>query len=192
MTATISPLVSRLAAVGLALAALLALLLMLEPIVQRVAMLDSRIELEREQIARLTAIGEAAKGAGSASERSRQTTAAAYLPGETEAVQLGNLQTAFRTVSAKAGVRHQSTRTLPTVRRDGFQLVGVHASTQIGIEALQRLLRGIETHRPVLIVDGLDVAPVRGALPGSPEERQLQVEIKVVAIARAVAAGGDP
>lgn len=182
MTRSVSALVRRTAAVGLALAAaLLVIQLIAVPAIQRVQHVESEIDAKRTIAIRLAEQAPRARDAAQGSVPSHVSILAAWtLAGETESHQLAALQSRIGTLSDTVGVRPLLTRTLQSSQHDGVPVVGVQLTYQIPIDALQRLLHRVETHKPAMIVDALVLQPVRGAVPGSAEERQLQVDVRIL------------
>lgn len=197
MTRTMSPAVSRFAALGLLLTVLLGLGgYVLMPAVQRTMRLGEEIEAKRELLGRLlahqgTTSGEPAPSLGGGNNGA--LSAELTIQGETEPIRLAAMQAAVRGLAGSAGVRLESTRTLPAVQRGQVQLSGLQVSMRARVDALQRLLHGIEVHRPIMIVDGLDIVPVAAGTSGTVgDDRQLRVELRVLAHTGTVAKGGEP
>lgn len=194
MTRSVSPAVSRFAALGLLLAFVSgAFGYVLVPAARHIANLDGEIELKRELLGRLLDHQKAMPAAGDAAQRGQALLAAEFtLPGETEPIRVANLQAVLRGMAEEAGVQLQSTRTLPPVVREQVPLVGMHLSMRAPIEAVQKLLRRIEVNRPVLVVDGLEIVPVpEGSTGIGGAERLLRVELRVLAHAGAGRKGGE-
>ena len=191
MESRVSPQISRFAALGLAAVVAVAVFgFVLEPVVSRIVGLEGEIQAKREHLGRLAAIAARMSDApGSAGQASRML-AAVTLEGETEAIQLANLQTAVGRAAEAAGVRLRSTQALPVLQRDEFAFAGLQSTAQVRLEALQRLLHGLEVHRPMLIIDAIDMAPLNGS--GGPEggdDRVLQVNFRVRALVAATKKG---
>lgn len=190
----VSPQISRIAAIGLAAAVALAVFgFVLEPMVSRIVELDGQIQAKREHLGQLTAMAARAPNPAAAAARAAQTLAAVTLDGETEAIQLANLQAAVGRVAEAAGVRLRSTQALPVMQRDDMGFAGLQSSAQVRMEALQRLLHGIEVHRPMLIVDAIDMAPLSTATAGleGGDDRLLQVNFRVRALVAPVKKGAS-
>ena len=193
MTQTrVSPHLRKFAAVGLAAAGVLAVLgFVVEPIASRIIGIDAQIQARREHLGRLTLIASRTPQTTDAAQLSARTLAALTLDGETEAVQLATLQTAFGRVAEEAGVRLRATQALPVMLRDERGFVGLQSTVQVRLDALQRLLHGLETHRPMLLVDAIDIAPITGA-SGGPEgsdDRLVHVNFRVRALVAATKKG---
>ena len=188
----VSPQLRTFAAVGLAAAGLLAVLgFVVEPIVSRIIGIDAQFQAKREHLGRLVLIASRKPQTADAAQLSARTLAALTLEGETEAIQLATLQTAIGRVAEEAGVRLRSTQALPVMLRDDLGFAGLQSTVQVRLEALQRLLYGLETHRPMLLVDAIDIAPITGA-SGSPEtsdDRIVHVNFRVRALVAATKKG---
>src|SRR5262245_53115215 len=159
---TVSPPVRRFAAVALLLAALaLAALLTVVPLSARVAQLREEIETERTLLGRFAAI--AARESETA-ELDRAGRAAlesgAYLKGESEALTAAGLQATLAQLAAANRIRFASTRALPPRDQDATRLIGVSVQFKAEIEQLRALLFRLESYRPFLFVEGLQVRPV--------------------------------
>ncbi len=190
---TVSPFVRKLAAVGLALAVLIvAFGFLIEPAARRVWGLAATIEERREHLGRLEALARGPANATDVAGIRRALVAATWLEGETEAIRLANLQRAVRQVADKVGIRLRSTQTLPTTPRDDLAQLGLQATAQATLPSIQRFLYGLETHRPMLIVEALELQPLNTTGTGQDgrEERALQMVLRVRALTPATEKGG--
>jgi hypothetical protein len=154
--------VRRLAAVALLLAALgLGAMLTVVPLAARVGELREEIATERALLGRFAAV---AARQGETEELERAGRAAlesgAYLKGESEALTAAGLQTALAQLAAANRVRFRSTRALPPRERDSTRLIGVGVQFKADVAQLCALLFRIESHRPFLFVEGLQVRPL--------------------------------
>jgi hypothetical protein len=140
------------------------------PLAARVAELREEIEAERVVLGRLTAV--AARSSETA-EHERIGRAAldsgAYLQGESEALLAAGLQTTLAQLAAASRVRFASTRALAPRERDATRLIGVSVQFKAEVEQLRALLFRIESHRPFLFVEGLQMRPVSPFSQSSPE-----------------------
>ncbi|MDX2156900.1 MAG: type II secretion system protein GspM [Hyphomicrobiaceae bacterium] len=182
MMAVLSPGMRRVIAVGLAMAALAAVALgVVWPAASRARFLQEEIAAQREMLGKLMSMAAIRNATGAqAAQSSRNLAAEVHFAGDSEAVELANLQAAFRSLAKTADVRLQSLRTLTSSPTPGgdLMLAGLHATLQARLEALQMLLHGIEAHRPVLMVEGLVVTPMP-VQPGA--ERVLQIDLRISA-----------
>lgn len=176
----ISAPVRRIAAVGLLLALIAALAAAAGAVLQQVAAADAALEERRERLGQLIAVARAAPEASRA-EADRAAAAALWLEGETDAIRLAGLQATVRQVVEASGARLRSIQTLAEATKGELTVTGVRLVVETDIDGLQRLLLGIEGRRPMLIVDGLDVAPRDG---GEGRGRELQADLRVLALVR--------
>lgn len=152
----------RVAAVGLlALVLAFAALTTVVPLAARVAELRDQIEMERTLLGRLTVVA-ARKTKMSEYEQVGRAAieSGAYLKGDSEALMAAGLQTSLAQLAAATRVRFNSTRALPPRERDAMRFIGVSLQFRAEIEQLRAFLFRIESHRPFLFVEGLQVRPV--------------------------------
>jgi len=157
------------------------------PLTARVAELRAEIEAERVVLGRFAAV---AARAGETAEHERIGHAAlesgAYLKGESEALLAAGLQTTLAQLAAASRVRFASTRALPPRERDATRLIGVSVQFKAEVEQLRALLFRIESHKPFLFVEGLQVRPVSPFSQSSPElNGMLDVRLDVFGAPRA-------
>jgi general secretion pathway protein M len=174
--------VSRIAALGL-LAGVLAVLVLgvAMPIVQRFQDLAQAIEDQRLQRDQYGAV--AAQGANLRTlEQQRQAELALgeFLPGDSELAVQASLQTTLTGLAQASGVRIRSARKLPERERAPFKLAGMGLNLTTDVASVQKILHAIETARPYLFVEALDISPLGGANP-PPGQRMLEVRLDVFA-----------
>jgi len=140
------------------------------PLTARVGDLRERIEAERVLLGRFGAV---AAREGEAAEYDRAGRSAlesgAYLKGESEALMAAGLQTKLAQLAAANRVRFHSTRALPLRERDASRFIGVSVQFKAEIEQVRALLFRIESHRPFLFVEGLQIRPVSPFSQRDPE-----------------------
>lgn len=106
----------------------------------------------------------------------------------TEALASAELQNIVKTAVADAGGQLTSTQGLPGKTTDGFLRVAVKVRMTATMEALVSVIHTIETAVPVLIVDQLDINPVRGVRNRQTKKvepsDQLNVSFEVVSFLR--------
>ena len=106
----------------------------------------------------------------------------------TEALASAELQNLVKTAVTDAGGQLTSTQGLPGKQEDGFFQVAVRVRMTATIETLATVLHSIETAVPVLIVDQLDINPVRGTRNRTTNKiepsAQLNVSFQVVSFMR--------
>ena len=81
---------------------------------------------------------------------------------DTEALTSADLQKFIKTAISKAGGQLTSTQVLPGRNEDGLNRVTVKVRMSGDIEALRSVLHDIESSVPVMIVNQIDIRPVRG------------------------------
>ncbi|HEX5998255.1 MAG TPA: type II secretion system protein GspM [Hyphomicrobiaceae bacterium] len=152
----------RMAAVALlALLIAFAALTTVVPLAARVAELRDQIEIERALRGRLAAVAAHKVKTAEYEQVGRAALeSGAYLKGDSEALMAAGLQTSLAQLAAATRVRFNSTRALPPRERDAMRLIGVSLQFRADIEQLRALLFRIESHRPFLFVEGLQVRPV--------------------------------
>jgi len=176
---TLSPAMSRTAAVGL-LAAVVGFLVLgvAVPYLSHIAALRQDIEAEREALGRFAAV--ANLKASSAEVQLAGAAAAeseAYLKGDTEALKTSALQAMLSELAQSLGVRVRSTRNLPVREKDDLRFIGVRMQFNTEIDQLRALLHGIEVAKPFLLVEGLQVQPV--TFYGREKEQGGSLEIRL-------------
>ncbi len=95
--------------------------------------------------------------AGARAEELKQ--AGVFIEGESESIRLAALQSQLADIMAQNGVKARSTRGLPQQERHNLKLVGAQLQIVVPIATLQKILLDLEAHRPVLLVDLLQVTP---------------------------------
>jgi general secretion pathway protein M len=175
---------SRIAALGLLAAALALLLLAVAmPIAQRFQDLAQAVEdqrLQRDQYGAVAA--QAANLRTLEQQRQAELALGEFLPGDSELAVQANLQTTLTGLAQASGVRIRSARKLPERERAAFRLVGMGLNLTTDIANVQKVLHAIETARPYLFVEALDISPLGGANP-PPGQRMLEVRLDVFAAA---------
>jgi len=107
---------------------------------------------------------------------------------DTEALASADLQNIVKTAVTDAGGQLTSTQGLPGKTENGFNRVAVRVRMTGNIETLRSVLHSFAVTTPVLIIDQLDITPVRGARnrPNNKTEpsAQLNVSFQVVSFMR--------
>lgn len=110
---------------------------------------------------------------------------------DTEALASAELQNIVKTAVTDAGGQLTSTQGLPGKTDNGFNRVAVRVRMTGNIETLRSILHSIAGAVPVLIVDQLDITPVRGARNRTSNKiepnAQLNVSFQVVSFMRGAA-----
>ncbi|MGZ4958414.1 MAG: type II secretion system protein GspM [Methylomonas sp.] len=107
---------------------------------------------------------------------------------DTEALASADLQNIVKTAIADAGGQLTSTQGLPGKMDKGFNRVAVRVRMTGNIESLRTVLHSLAVNVPVLIVDQLDITPVRGIRSRTSNKiepnTQLNVSFEVVSFMR--------
>lgn len=149
---------------------------------------DLLFRLQRQQ----TIAGREAQVAEALEQIKQQFSEQGYFStSTTEALASAELQNIVKTAVADAGGQLTSTQGLPGKESDGFFRVAVKVRMTGSMEALVGVLHSIETAVPVLLVDQLDINPVRGARNRKTNKiepsDQLNVSFQVVSFLRSQA-----
>lgn len=172
-----TPWVSRLAALML-LAALLAAayLWVVEPLMAAHGRADQAIIETRDLLARfegLAATRPSLEAQAAAIEKTPAATAY-YLAGETDALAAATLQARVTALVEGSGGALASIQTLPSQAEEGFTRIAIRLQLSAPIEALVRVLHGLETGVPLLFLDNLEIqapgASYAGADPAFAEQ----------------------
>ncbi len=125
-----------------------------------------------------------------------QATALAGQPGAgilidgSDAVASAAIQEKVSAMAAASGLSLSSTETLSAVRAGAYRRVAVRVSLEAPFPLVVRLLRSIETARPSLLVDDLQIHGTR--LLGQSETAPLNVAFTVLGFRRPDAAAAGP
>lgn len=110
---------------------------------------------------------------------------------DTEALASADLQNIVKTAIADAGGQLTSTQGLPGKVDSGFNRVAVRVRMTGTIETLRTVLHSIAANVPVLIVDQIDITPMRGIRSRTSNKvepsAQLNVSFQVVSFMRGAA-----
>jgi hypothetical protein len=137
--------------------------LIVNPLVTYLAGMQERIANERVLLARLAALAAQDREARDLGRRQTEMNAdGAFLEGDSEAIQLANLQSLVGAIAANNGLRVRSARTLPARERGELHLIGVHIQLQAEIGPLQKTLHDIESKRPFLFIDAVQISLLSG------------------------------
>lgn len=151
---------SRVFAVALLIgAACLVYALIIAPLSARFFGVRTEIGEQRLLLGKLTA---AAARAGmereSAGRPAFDSDGAAFLAGGSDALRLAELQSLAAKAAEAEGIQIKSTRALPSRERDGLRLLGIEAQLSARVEQLQRILFKLESGRPLLLVETLQIS----------------------------------
>ncbi len=109
----------------------------------------------------------------------------------TEALVSAELQNIVKTAVSEAGGQLTSTQGLPGILQNGFYRIAVKVRMTGSMDGLVSVLNAIETAVPILVVDQLDINPVRGVRNSKTRQiepsDQLNVSFQVVGFMRSPA-----
>jgi hypothetical protein len=178
-----SKLTSRIAAVGLLVAAIAAPLFgVLLPVIQRFQDLSEAIEEQRQQLGSYLAVADQQADLRALEQQRRaELGLGEFLAGNGELAVQASLQTALSGIAQASGVRLRSTRKLAERERGPVRLAGMGLNLTAEIEGLQKLLHGIETARPYLFVEAADLSPLGGANPPLNVPRLIEIRLDIFA-----------
>lgn len=157
MTAAVMNVVRKLVALGVLLA-ILAIIVAgaVMPAWHRYDVANQSIATGRQLLARYVA--RPALGPEMPVEEISAATRGVYIPGETDALRIANLQETVADAAKLAGIRIASTRVIDTFNRDGVRMIGLQAQLSTELDNLQKLLFDLEKQRSLLFIDGLHIA----------------------------------
>jgi len=81
---------------------------------------------------------------------------------DTVALASADIQRFIKSTISKAGGQLTSTQVLPSSNKDGFNKITVKVRMSADVNALRDILYEIEASTPIMIVEQLDIRPVRG------------------------------
>jgi general secretion pathway protein M len=187
LSETASRYLSRLGAVALLLGVIGAAgALIAVPLANHVGALRGEIASQRELLGRFEAFAASRPEVEAMAQRSQQVIRSGlFLTGETDALRTASLQAQVTAIAGEHGIRMSSARTLPSREMDGLRLIGVQAELNAQLESLQAMILSLESHRPYLFIESLNVAPTVSRRPG---DDALRVRLGIFG---AVTAGED-
>ncbi len=180
MIGTLRWLSSKLAAIGLLMGLGFVLVTaVIGPIAAHYSSLQDGIESQRVLLGRLKAATDAAKAAQASGELGRpDSRGPVFLGGESDAIRIAGLQSKLSAAAQDIGARLSSTQPVQAREYDGVRLVGVQTQLSTTLEQLQKFIYGLETARPPLFVDSLNVS--RGPDRDGQEVSDLDVRLVVL------------
>lgn len=157
---TLSPLISR----ALALAILFALAwsgyaYVYVPLEARYRLNQETIDRDERLEARFVRLGNSREAleAELAAVQSRLAAAGLYLTAESDALASAELQNRAKAAVEANGAILSSTQTLPAKDEGNYRRIGIRVQMTTLMEPLQRILHELESTRPYLFVDNLDL-----------------------------------
>jgi len=104
-----------------------------------------------------------------------QTGRGLDIPGATSALSAANLQERIRAAVNKSGGEIKSTQILASQRQGDFERVGLRVALSMPMEPLLDLLYSLESGRPYLFVDNLEIAARVSRRRNEPEKNEAPV-----------------
>ena len=136
--------------------------LVLGPVVDRVLDGQERVRQERIIIGRLNA----ALSDDDLAQEARQRNSLArihglFVQGESEAIRVASIQSQLMEILATHKVKPRSVRNLPAREQNNLRLAGIQLQFAAPIDRLQAILMDIESHRPLFLIETLQItAPI--------------------------------
>jgi general secretion pathway protein M len=161
MTISLSPPTRRILALAILVAVVaLPYWLAVRPVLDRFAAVDATIAEQNEMLVRYGGVSERLDALESRLTALKRDGGRAddYLAGDSEAIVAAELQNRLKTLIANSGGKLASTQVLPSTEEAGFRQVTVRVRLNAGIEGLRRILYQLETDRPLLFIDNLDIS----------------------------------
>ena len=164
MSFTLPPAVSKLLAVAILLGLLAALYgVVVEPIVTTQRQLEASIADGRYLLRQYRRAGTQRQELQTALDNIRgrgdATAASGYVEAPSEALAAAALQERLKAVIAKHDGQLRSTQDLSTLSENEFTRVGVRVQMIGDIEALSKIFHELESGRPYLFLDNIDLRP---------------------------------
>jgi general secretion pathway protein M len=107
-----------------------------------------------------------------ASTRSGEGIAGLAYPAAGDAATVSTaLQTSVRQILTEAGLTLSNSQVLPVREKDNFDYISIRLTVEGDLSGLDAALTGIARFRPLLLVESLNVSPVRSARKRAPTQR---------------------
>lgn len=102
-----------------------------------------------------------------------------YLSGGSESLVGADLQNRVKTVVESSGGRLASTQVLPASEDSGFRQITIRVRMTSDIDGLHKILHALETSRPYLFLDNIDVNAREGRRGTAEQETELTTTFDV-------------
>lgn len=181
MNPSLPQLASRLAAIALLIVILVAVyLFVINPVVAAYRTADEEIEQARELLERyqVMALNKSVLRQRLNEVYARQSDTGVYLTGATDALAAAELQTRVRQGVVEFGGQLRSTQNLPAKVDRDFRRVAVRVQLTANLSSLHHLLFRLESEKPFVFVDSLDVRNRRGTRRQALENFDPQLTIR--------------
>lgn len=158
---TTNPVASRAAALGvLAAAVVLGWAILAEPYRALLAGQEAELQQGRDRLAHLTRIAGTVPGLADALEQGAaagERLTDPYLPGASDSLAAATLQGHLGEMAQRAGMSVTSVEPAPAAEAADSGRVALTLSLNGAIDGMQRLLHAIESQRPLLFVEEIDI-----------------------------------
>lgn len=137
------------------------------PVYDRTVELRNEVEQDRDVLGRLVSLSEDRETIDKLDQQiDAFKDSGIFISGESEPIRVAALQSQLAEIFAANGVKPRSTRGLPGRERNDLHLVGAQLQLVAPIDKLQKILLDIEAHKPVFLIDYLQIMP--SAMTGVP------------------------
>jgi general secretion pathway protein M len=109
-----------------------------------------------------------------AAVQAAQASRAGYFPGENSSLAAAELQNLVKNTVRSAGGDLRSTQVLPVREEGGVTRVAIQVQLPIPIASLQALLHALESGRPFVFIDNVDVRRRQAGLRGRNYDEQIE------------------
>ncbi len=145
--------------------------LLVGPVVGQILDLQDRIQQERMIIGRLNG----ALSDNGLAEEARQRNSLAriqglFVQGESEAIRVASIQSQLMEILAAHQIKPRSVRNLPAREQSNLRLAGIQLQLSAPIDRLQAILMTIESHRPLFLIEMLQITAPAFAVGTDGEE----------------------
>jgi general secretion pathway protein M len=134
-------------------------LIIIAPLFQIYGDAADRLQTRRDLVERLEVSAKALPKLRAEAERLRDPShkGAVLLVGSSPTVAAAQLQTSMKELVEASGARLSSSEILAPEMQDSYQKIGLHVSFSGDLTLLTAVLRGIETARPAMFVDNVEI-----------------------------------
>jgi len=184
-----SPLLSKVAAI--ALTGLLVLLIhfaLVAPITHRIASADERIDEQRRLLGRFVDLLDTTTASPESDDATLKSLNFVLLSGHSEQIKAASLQARVTKAADDVGIRLASLAVVPARSEEGVRVVGVDVQFQTDLQRLQNLLLSLETKRPTVLVDALQISRA----PDASERPGRELDVRLTALGLVGKAEGSP
>ncbi|MEQ1577634.1 MAG: type II secretion system protein GspM [Hyphomicrobium sp.] len=191
MTSTVRALAGKLSALVILFGAVYGVVrIAIEPLAVQHAGLEESIAVQRNLLGRLQSAAASEKEAAGSpdSKLALARSGPVFLAGESDAIRISGLQSKLSESAQSVGARLASTQAVAPREDGGVRLVGVQTQFAATLEQLQRFIYDLETSRPPLFVDTLNVS--RG--PSREGEELSDLDIRLIVLGATPGVRGQP